>query len=323
MGKCRSLENQMKHACSDAMSLGEQKRRYARANNGETNEKVFGLKYAQDLYKTMGQLCYYLKTNCPEVRWVKDIRQEHLQGFLQEKSNSCNINTLGKIKSHIGKLEKICKAEYGRMDWKADKLALPAIIDCPADLKTYVATKTDYLKTKADMQDNGRSEAWKAVVLSRYAGLRVNETAEVKIGRFTPTGGKWGCGTVTLQGKEDGTKGGRWRTVDILTPEARTALAEAFEERSGGVYVIQQTDGSPLKPDSITRALERSAKRTGVDLPKYNRNHSYRKLFAQESYDAARATGMTKREALDYANHQLGHGDNRKDLSDRYVQNQW
>ena len=207
MGKCRSLENQMKHACSDAMSLGEQKRRYARANNGETNEKVFGLKYAQDLYKTMGQLCDYLKTNCPEVRWVKDIRQEHLQGFLQEKSNSCNINTLGKIKSHIGKLEKNCKAEYGRMDWKADKLALPAIIDRPADLKTYVATKTDYLKTKADMQDNGRSEAWKAVVLSRYAGLRVNETAEVKIGRFTPTGGKWGCGTVTLQGKTDGTKG--------------------------------------------------------------------------------------------------------------------
>ena len=56
MGKCRSLENQMKHACSDAMSLGEQKRRYARANNGETGEKIFGLKYAQDLYKTMGQL---------------------------------------------------------------------------------------------------------------------------------------------------------------------------------------------------------------------------------------------------------------------------
>lgn len=37
----------------------------------------------------------------------------------------------------------------------------------------------------------------------------------------------------------------------------------------------------------------------------------------------ARATGATKKEALDYANHQLGHGDNRRDLSDRYVQNQW
>ena len=70
-------------------------------------------------------------------------------------------------------------------------------------------------------------------------------------------------------------------------------------------------------------AMERACKKSGVDLPKYNKNHSFRKLFAQENYDAARATGMTKKEALDYANHQLGHGDNRKDLSDRYVQNQW
>jgi integrase len=323
MSKCRSLENQMLHALASAKSQGESKRSY-RSETGSTGAKIFSMSYETDLRDTIGNICRYLKDDDEKkIRYIKDIKKEDLQSYLQEKSLTCNYETCNKIKSHIIKIEQICRSRYGKcIDWQSDRLTVPVNVDRPVNIKDYVATQMDYNKLKSVMQ-TGRSETWKSVVLSRYAGCRVRETAYIKVGRYTPEGGRWGFGTVTLQGKSDGTKGGRWRTYDIISRDAQRELSEVFSGRSGGEYVIQQKDGSPVDPRSITRAMERACKKSGVDLPKYNKNHSFRKLFAQENYDAARATGMTKKEALDYANHQLGHGDNRKDLSDRYVQNQW
>lgn len=323
MSKCRSLENQMLHALASAKSQGESKRSY-RSETGSTGAKIFSMSYETDLRDTIGNICRYLKDDDEKkIRYIKDIKKEDLQSYLQEKSLTCNYETCNKIKSHIIKIEQICRSRYGKcIDWQSDRLTVPVNVDRPVNIKDYVATQMDYNKLKSVMQ-TGRSETWKSVVLSRYAGCRVRETAYIKVGRYTPEGGRWGFGTVTLQGKSDGTKGGRWRTYDIISRDAQRELSEVFSGRSGGEYVIQQKDGSPVDPRSITRAMERACKKSGVDLPKYNKNHSFRKLFAQENYDSARATGMTKRESLDYANHQLGHGDNRKDLSDRYVQNQW
>lgn len=323
MSKCRSLENQMLHALASAKSQGESKRSY-RSETGSTGAKIFSMSYETDLRDTIGNICRYLKDDDEKkIRYIKDIKKEDLQSYLQEKSLTCNYETCNKIKSHIIKIEQICRSRYGKcIDWQSDRLTVPVNVDRPVNIKDYVATQMDYNKLKSVMQ-TGRSETWKSVVLSRYAGCRVRETAYIKVGRYTPEGGRWGFGTVTLQGKSDGTKGGRWRTYDIISRDAQRELSEVFSGRSGGEYVIQQKDGSPVDPRSITRAMERACKKSGVDLPKYNKNHSFRKLFAQENYDAARVTGMTKRESLDYANHQLGHGDNRKDLSDRYVQNQW
>lgn len=321
MRKHRSLENQMLHALANAKSQGESKRSY-RSETGSTGAKVFSMAYETDLRDTIKNVCQYLKDST-EIRYVKDIQKSDLQNYLREKSLTCNYETCSKIKSHLVKVEKICQSRYGKcIDWQSDRLTVPVNVDRPVNIKDYVATQMDYNKLKSVMQ-TGRSETWKSVVLSRYAGCRVRETAYIKVGRYTPEGGRWGFGTVTLQGKSDGTKGGRWRTYDIISRDAQRELSEVFSGRSGGEYVIQQKDGSPVDPRSITRAMERACKKSGVDLPKYNKNHSFRKLFAQENYDAARSTGMTKRESLDYANHQLGHGDNRKDLSDRYVQNQW
>lgn len=321
MSKHRSLENQMLHALANAKSQGESKRSY-RSETGSTGAKVFSMAYETDLRDTIKNVCQYLKDST-EIRYVKDIQKSDLQNYLREKSLTCNYETCSKIKSHLVKVEKICQSRYGKcIDWQSDRLTVPVNVDRPVNIKDYVATQMDYNKLKSVMQ-TGRSETWKSVVLSRYAGCRVRETAYIKVGRYTPEGGRWGFGTVTLQGKSDGTKGGRWRTYDIISRDAQRELSEVFSGRSGGEYVIQQKDGSPVDPRSITRAMERACKKSGVDLPKYNKNHSFRKLYAQENYDAARSTGMTKGESLDYANHQLGHGDNRKDLSDRYVQNQW
>lgn len=322
MSKHRSLENQMLHALANAKSQGESKRSY-RAETGSTGAKVFSMAYETDLRDTIKNVCQYLKDST-EIRYVKDIQKSELQNYLREKSLTCNYETCSKIKSHLVKVEKICQSRYGKcIDWQSNKTTVPVNPDRPVNVKDYVATTTDYAKIKTAMQ-TGRSEAWKSVVLSRYAGCRVRETAYIKIGRYTPDGGRWGYGTVTLQGKEDGAKGGRWRTYDIISKEAQRELSEVFSGRSGGEYVIQQKSGEPLDPKSITRAMERACKKTDVDLPKYNKNHAFRKLFAQECYDLIRSTGATKKDSLNYAaSNQLGHGIGRGDSATTYVHNQW
>jgi hypothetical protein len=322
MSKHRSLENQMLHALANAKSQGESKRSY-RSETGSTGAKVFSMAYETDLRDTIKNVCQYLKDST-EIRYVKDIQKSDLQNYLREKSLTCNYETCSKIKSHLVKVEKICQSRYGKcIDWQSNKTTVPVNPDRPVNVKDYVATTTDYAKIKTAMQ-TGRSEAWKSVVLSRYAGCRVRETAYIKIGRYTPDGGRWGYGTVTLQGKEDGAKGGRWRTYDIISKEAQRELSEVFSGRSGGEYVIQQKSGEPLDPKSITRAMERACKKTDVDLPKYNKNHAFRKLFAQECYDLIRSTGATKKDSLNYAaSNQLGHGIGRGDSATTYVHNQW
>lgn len=322
MSKHRSLENQMLHALANAKSQGESKRSY-RSETGNTGAKVFSMAYETDLRDTIKNVCQYLKDST-EIRYVKDIQKSDLQNYLREKSLTCNYETCSKIKSHLVKVEKICQSRYGKcIDWQSNKTTVPVNPDRPVNVKDYVATTADYAKIKTAMQ-TGRSEAWKSVVLSRYAGCRVRETAYIKIGRYTPDGGRWGYGTVTLQGKEDGAKGGRWRTYDIISKEAQRELSEVFSGRSGGEYVIQQKSGEPLDPKSITRAMERACKKTDVDLPKYNKNHAFRKLFAQECYDLIRSTGATKKDSLNYAaSNQLGHGIGRGDSATTYVHNQW
>lgn len=323
MSKHRSLYNQIDHAIREAQSRGESKRSYMR-EHGSTNEKLFSDGYTGDIKDTAGALCRYIKATNPDIKFIRDIRKEDLQEFLKEKSLTANAETCAKYKSHLIKLERVCRSRYGRcIDWNTSKLIVPINTDLPCSIRDYVATQADYGKLKTAMQ-TGRSETWKSVVLSRYIGCRVNETANIRIGRYNPDGGRWGYGTVTLQGKEDGTKGGRWRTIDIISAEARKELSEAFEGRSGGQYVIQQRNGQPVKTGSITRAWERACVRQKIDLPKYNKNHSFRKMFAQQCYDLARSVGDTKTQALDYAaSNQLGHGTGRKDSANTYVHNQW
>lgn len=126
MSKCRSLENQMLHALASAKSQGESKRSY-RSETGSTGAKIFSMSYETDLRDTIGNICRYLKDDDEKkIRYIKDIKKEDLQSYLQEKSLTCNYETCNKIKSHIIKIEQICRSRYGKcIDWQSDRLTVP------------------------------------------------------------------------------------------------------------------------------------------------------------------------------------------------------
>lgn len=320
--KKRSLQAQFIFAINEATRYGESKR--SGRNDPENDYKIYSRNYHDDLIDSAKNIAGFIRENHPDVKLIRDIKSSYLTEFLASKTDICSLESIKKYKSHIVKLEKICRHRFGKMDWTAEKVDFPAYRPADFDrekIRDKVATEIEYSRLLATMKE-GQSESWKILPLARFAGLRINEAANVKIERFSFTGGRWGCGWITLKGKDDGCKGGRPRRVDILTPEGRKALREAVSGLQGG-YVISKADGSPIKTKSLEKALQRAIAKSGIDWKKGNGLHAFRKAFAQESYDSVRSYGGSKIEAAGYANSQLGHGSDRSDLTKAYVGNIW
>lgn len=317
----RSMQQQLIHALSDCSAIGESKRSRQK-QVGEDDYKVYSVAYMNDLRTTAKDLGEFIKRMDPDIRFVRNVTVDVLQAYLQKKADSgLSREYLCKLHSHLCKLELCIDKTYGCTDWRVEQLRVPAIFS--KKTRDHVACEADVQELIKVMRQPHCGDAWKAVVLAYSAGLRVNEAANVRVGRLNKRGGRWGCGTITLRGSEDGCKGGRWRTIDILSTEHRDALSEVIKGLNSDDYVITGRNGSPVKSDSLNRALKRAVERSGIPWKEGNGFHAMRKSFAQSSYDAARMSGCSKRESEDYANKQLGHGANRSDLTKVYISRLW
>lgn len=327
-----NLRSQIIYAINQCTAYGESKRSASGGVSGaDAGYKVYSVAYHGDLCTAAGSLAAYIRNTYPDCRRVRDITPAMLQGYLQHRADigRDNANTLTKTISHIGKIGRCCQHVYGRCDWQADSLRLPAVTPelSREEIRTKIATDTEYSTILGAMRRPGCGQSWKAIPLARYAGLRVNECANVTLAAYSPHGGRYGCGQIVLRGKEDGCKGGRPRTVDILTPEGRDAIRDVCADVRSGQPIIQRADGGRLQADSINRAISRAVHKV---LPpdqaaswRDNGCHAFRKAFAQECYNSVRMAGGTRQEAADYANQQLGHGRNRSDLTAVYIGNRW
>jgi len=112
------------------------------------------------------------------------------------------------------------------------------------------------------------------------------------------------------------TKGGRGRIVDVA-PEQQDFLQELVEraaQHSDG-YVFQgRGDRGKSLIRRVQAAVSRATKQEGI--PHYS-THAFRKMFAQQRYAEASATGQTDREAREVVSHALGH--NRVAVTYSYV----
>lgn len=329
MAKTRSITKQLEHAIGESQHLGESKRSYKRGHGGDTGERIYGIEYSDSIYKYARQFGAFMKSEHPDIKLVRDIKQEHVQAFIDYKAKTCAQTTVGTIISNLTKIERCVQKEYYRKaDWGTGRLINTSLRE--GGYRRLVATDSDYERLMAVLRPSegrARSNAWRVLPLSRYAGLRLKEGCEVHFGRLTTTGGKYGFGTLTIQGKADGAKGGRWRTIDLPSGEARAALIEACKGCvPGGPLLFRLGDPSKgILEKSVSDMLHRGLRAAGLDPEKWRWNtaHPFRKQFAQEIYDITRAQGVSKREAADAAHDQLGHGPNRKDLDHDYIKNMW
>lgn len=313
-----NIKAQMIRAINESTDYGASKHSATGGQSGAVKDhKIYSVAYHGDLCKTAKSFGGWLQQEHPEIRQVRDIRPDLIEGYLQ--SRSVNRESAVKILSHITKIGKVCDHQYGKCRWETSAVQLSADLDTQK-LRTVSASEDSYNKIVTAMQ-TGRSNAWKAVVLSRHAGLRVNEAVHVRLSAVSYTGGRYGYGTIVLTGREDGCKGGRARTVDILSPEARDAIMGVCRGVKDGDRIVTTGRGEAMQPDSISRAISRAVGRAGLDAEqwKHNGNHAFRKAFAVDCFRVAKQGGASDRDAFGYANKQLGHGENRDDLTKIYL----
>ena len=117
----KNLKHQFIHAIEDNFKEGMDK--HSMKANGQRNDgKIFSYSDRKNLIDVACNFSNYMKENYKDIKMVKDIKVEHIQNFLNQKSNECSNATLKQYESKFNKLEKIINNTYkANADFKGFK----------------------------------------------------------------------------------------------------------------------------------------------------------------------------------------------------------
>lgn len=313
MGKA-SLNHQLYSALQEAKALGESKRSY-RASIGENKvDKIFSYSSYDSIKETSKSLARFIKNNFPEIKELKDINTQHICDFLKFKAQTCNDNSLTKIKMHIESLGIFAAKKYTSVDaekWKINQLPEGSK---PNDIRIGNAFSDMQLRKLENYASAPRRRNLShGITLARVAGLRIDEIWSQKISdiHIAPTDkGDFGYGYLVVTDA----KHGRFRTVSLISSEDQKLLAN----------IIGSSDGEKIITCSKTqlqRMLSTAKKECNLDV--YGQSwHAIRKSFAQNFYDFYRER-HTRKQTIDKTNEALGHGRRQESKLKTYVSNMW
>lgn len=300
-----NLSYQINSAIEQAFQPGASK--HSAKADGTSGEKVFSFNAKKSLQQVSFQFKDHMKKEFPDIRMMKDVKPEHWQSFLNEKSKTCGTATLENYTSRISKIEILCNKKYGfKSNWSSNILV-------PDSKKTFEGEKLrvqqmspDHMQKIIKIGESSSSKAVPAINLGYSYALRVSEISNLKVG------------SVNLESMELKVigKGGRVRFVELNKKDI-PLLKNLSEGKAQNELLIG------IKKDSINAYLNRSMEKLGIKNEyKETGMHSIRKLRAQEVYTAARNNGLSKKDSMDKVSKLLGHGENRYDTFNTYVQNQ-
>ena len=298
----RNLKYQFLTAINNSFTPGVSKHSLKKQNLTNCN-KIFSYNDRKNLINTSSSFSSFIKKNFPDVKLVKNVKEEHINKFLLEKSRNCSTETLNLYRSNFKKLGKVV-AEYYHCDtnWKPNTYAgyKDSIRNIQMDFKDYKTLLSSYKKG---------STGYNALYFCYSFGCRREELAKLKVKDLMFS--KNGAILKIVDGK-----GKKSRVVTCSHSNL-----EYFKE-------LKNTMGEneriiPINKESITKNVRLHLKQTGLSS-KYEKTciHSLRKLFAQTSYNNFRQN-MSKKDALNLVSKNLGHGENRLNLMQRYVHEIW
>lgn len=292
-----SLQHQFQRSIDIAFSPGHSKR--ADRNNvfGHAESKIYSYSTRKELIATAYDLSRYIKAYYPEVKKIKDIKQEMVQSFINNKAESgCTKTT---IKQYISRMNKLCILASNMTRSKVDfnkGLIIPTTQK--ERIRDIVMTEKDYRKI---IDCKTKSPALIAVKLSYHFGLRVSETAKLNVENIHKN-------SIDILRS----KGGKSRTVPITSEQQRQVIKEFMQFCS---YNNIKTLG--IRQQSINKWLNRRL--TTLGMKKYLNSktsiHSCRKAYAErEVIRIANKCHCSYTEAFKTVSVNLGHGENRKEL---------
>lgn len=300
MGK--NLKHQFIFAIEDNFCEGMDK--HSMKSDGIRNDgKIFSYADRKNLIDLACNFSNYMKENCKDIKMVKEVRADHIQNFLNQKSNGCSNATLLQYKSKFSKLEKVVNSTYN-INVKYKGYEIPLAQE-NTKIRNTSMSQEDFKKLE-NVFSESNSYAKIAIQLTSRCGLRVSECTKLQ-GRDIDIVKK-------VIHVEDG-KGGRNRDVPI-----RDVDKEYFDKLKANIGDMERV--CPVRPDSINKAIDRVMKGEGI-RNKYTDTsiHCIRKMYGQREFDRYRAEGMEIRQALQEVSVLLGHGKDRLELMKQYVLN--
>lgn len=298
----RNLKYQFLNAINNNFKEGMSKNSIKEA--GQMNgTRIFSYSDRTNLIDVASNFSNFMKQNYGDVKMVKDIKAEHIQSFLNLKSQTCSSATMKQYESKFNKLEKIvnntynCNANYRGFSTPNGANA--------TKIRNSSMSKADFKRLESSFS-NSNSSAKIAIQLTARAGLRVSECTKLQ-GRDIDLN----KGVIRVI---DG-KGGRDREVTIRQEDK--AFFTDLKANYGDMERI-----CPVQNDSINKAISREMEKLDMK-EKYEDTsiHCIRKMYAQEQFDRYRDEGMEIREALGQVSVDLGHSENRLELMKEYVLN--
>lgn len=301
--KIRTIKNQLNYVITQNTRIGESKRAFKSNPYNDKQGQVFSVQYAENLRDTANQFSKFLNERYPEIRLANDIKQEHVQTWINEKAPMWSQKTIDNKVSQMQVIFQQMGNTFKRNDVNLD-------------IKKPVCTKAHTIRDKAMSREdleairqemgNRQTEAKKAVEVAARCGLRAKEIARLHSSRINLDKG-------VIEVRE-GAKNGRNRDIPIRQ-EDRAYFADLKAETQGQ-YICKG-----VSEDSLNTGLRRVMKDIGIS-DKYPDTgiHAIRKLYATERMEQERQTGKDERKAWEVVQAELGHGKQyRQDLYNVYV----
>ncbi len=241
----------------------------------------------------------YMKQTHPQIREVRQVTPEHVQGFLAAKSETATQATLSQYNSRFAKLERLVNDSYKSCNVDFHSVVVPASTKGSGKVRTQMLAASDY---QTLLNSTTNTNLRNALVLSYTCGLRAAECSKLQ-------GKDWNAESGTLNIVDS--KGKRSRLVKC-PPQHVSAVSAIMSSTQGRVCDCQT--------ESLQKAFRRQLAVCDLaDQYKVGAFHSARRAYATNMYKECRAQGMSVQSSLSAVSKSLGHGANRNDLMKQYI----
>ena len=268
-------------------------------------KRVFSFADRKNLIDLSAHFSGYMAEHHPEIRQLRDIQTDHIQGFLNSKAETVSQATLQQYESRFRKLELQINDTYKSAHVDFHSIVTPCSqVNGGGKIRNQMLAPAHYDQL---VNTTSNSSLRAGLILSREFGLRAAEISKLKISDVRlPEGNQPGEISIV------DSKGKRTRVLAIA-PSQRASVEKALANASGGRVVDCQTG-------SLQKAFRRELERSGLAETYPNGSyHMTRKLFATEKYQELRCSGCSVKQALDRVSRDLGHGANREQLMKEYI----
>lgn len=261
--------------------------------------RIFSYADRSNLVDLASGFSEYMKQEHPNIKEIRQISPDHVQGFLATKSSTATQATLNQYGSRFAKLERLVNDSYKSCSVDFHSVVVPSSSKCSGKVRNQMLSATDY---QTMLNNTINTNLRNALVLSYCAGLRASECSKIKASDWHA-----GRGTLTIVDS----KGKRSREIQV--PKQHIPAVDAVMSSSQGRICNCQTE-------SLQKAFRRQLTACGLaDTYKAGAFHMTRKAYATNLYRECRNQGMSVQSSLSTVSRSLGHGANRNDLMKQYI----